>query len=193
MSNYLKILFVPIALIVLLSCDEETYIPKPPTHLRLELPDHTYSNHKDSCQYSFDVASIYTVENAPGTEASSCHRRIQLGPLNGTVFLRYWDMEEPLAYYVNNANDEIDRHKGKAQNVIDELILRADDDVYGIIFQLEGDVATPFQFYLTDSTDRFMYGEVLFNMAPNYDSLKPTLDYLRKDLDQLLQSFKWPQ
>lgn len=193
MINNLKTLFVPVALVLLFSCEEEIYIPKPPTYLRLELPDHTYTNYKDSCQYSFDLATIYSVENAPGTEESSCHRRIKLGPLNGTVFLRYWDMTEPLAYYVNNANDEIDRHKGKASDVKDKLVIREKDDIYGIIFQLEGDVATPFQFYLTDSTDRFAYGEVLFNFAPNYDSLKPTLDYLRQDLDQLLETFKWPE
>ena len=189
----MKKFIIPFVLILLFSCEEELNVPKPPSYLRLELPDHKYDNYKDSCQYSFDLPSIYSVENAPKAEESSCHRRIQLGPLNGTVFFRYWDMTEPLSYYVNNANDEIDRHKGKANNVKDKLILREKDDVYGILFQLEGDVATPFQFYLTDSTDRFVYGEVLFNMAPNYDSLKPTLDYLRQDLDQLLETFKWGQ
>ncbi|NRA12167.1 MAG: hypothetical protein HRT57_09460 [Crocinitomicaceae bacterium] len=185
---------VLMSLVVLSSCgDEEINIPKPPAYLRLELPDHTYTKYVDSCQYSFDLPSIYTVKNAPGNEQSMCHRRIELGPLNGTIYFRYWDMEEPLSYYVNYANDEIDQHKGKAIDIDDQLVIREKDNVYGILFQLEGDVATPFQFYLTDSTDRFVYGEVLFNMSPNYDSLKPTLDYLRKDLDQLLETFKWSQ
>lgn len=189
----LKLGVVLVLMLVMISCDEETNIPKPPTYLRLELPDHTYKHYIDSCQYSFDLSSIYTIGKSPKSEGSECHRRIDLGPLNGTVFFRYWDMTEPLSFYVNNANDEIDRHKGKAINVKDELILRDKDDVYGILFQIEGDVATPFQFYLTDSTDRFVYGEVLFNFSPNYDSLKPTLDYLKQDLSQLLQTFKWNQ
>jgi len=189
----LKLGVVLILMLIMISCDEETYIPKPPTYLRLELPDHTYKYYVDSCQYSFDLASIYSIKKSPKSEDSECHRSIDLGPLNGTVFFRYWDMTEPLSFYVNNANDEIDRHKGKALNVRDELILRDKDDVYGILFQLEGDVATPFQFYLTDSTDRFVYGEVLFNFSPNYDSLKPTLDYLKQDLSQLLETFKWNQ
>ncbi|MFT6982481.1 MAG: gliding motility-associated lipoprotein GldD [Crocinitomicaceae bacterium] len=184
---------VLLSLIALSSCEEEINIPKPPAYLRLELPDHSYTKYVDSCQYSFDLASIYKIENTPDNGQSRCHRRINLGPLNGTIYFRYWDMEEPLSYYVNNANDEIDRHKGKAIDVNDKLIIREKDDVYGIIFQLDGDVATPFQFYLTDSTNRFAYGEVLFNMSPNYDSLKPTLDYLKKDLDQLLETFKWSQ
>ena len=69
------------------------------------------------------------------------------------------------------------------------MLLKA--TVFGALFQLDGDVATPFQFYLTDSTERFVYGEVLFNSSPNYDSIKPSLNYLKKDLEQLLETFKW--
>ena len=82
-------------------------------------------------------------------------------------------------------------HKTKATNIIDHTIMRSEDRVFGTMFRLEGDVATPFQFYLTDSTDRFVYAEVLFNFAPNYDSLRPTLDYLEKDLVQLVETFQW--
>ena len=188
-----KLGVILVSFIVIYSCEEDINIPKPPAYLRLELPDHTYISYVDSCQYSYDLASIYTVENPSGNKQNMCYREIKLGPLNGTIYFRYWDMVEPLSYYVNNANDEIDRHKGMAIDVNDQLIIREKDDVYGIIFQLKGDVATPFQFYLTDSTDRFVYGEVLFNMSPNYDSLIPTLDYLRKDLNQLLETFKWNQ
>ena len=71
--------------------------------------------------------------------------------------------------------------------------VRQEDRVFGTVFELQGDVATPFQFYLTDSTDQFIYAEILFNSRPNYDSLKPSLDYLKKDLDTLLNTFKWPK
>lgn len=185
------LLAISTLLFILISCGEETYIPKPPAYLRTELPDHNYKRHIDSCGYEFDLPEIYTVEQAPGDTNSSCHRRIQLGPMNGTVYFRYWKMNEPLAFYINNANDEVDKHKTKASDIIDHSILRHDDRVFGTLFRLEGDVATPFQFYLTDSTDHFMYAEVLFNFAPNYDSLKPTLDYLQVDLEKLMESFKW--
>ena len=111
--------------------------------------------------------------------------------MNGTVYFRYWDMNQPLAYYINNANDEVDMHKTKATNIIDKTFLRPNDRVFGTLFRLEGDVATPFQFYLTDSTDHFVYAEVLFNFAPNYDSLRPTLDYLQQDIEQLMETFEW--
>lgn len=180
--------------LILASCGEEQFTPKPPTYLRLELPEAKYQLYTDECGYGFKMNENYTVEKAPSqNESSNCHRRIQLGALNGTIFFRYIDMTEPVAYYINNSIDEVEVHQVKATNIKDKQIIRTEDRVFGTIFELEGDVATPFQFYLTDSTDRFVYAEILFNSRPNYDSLKPTLDYLTKDLDTLLQTFQWPK
>ncbi|MFT5858954.1 MAG: gliding motility-associated lipoprotein GldD [Flavobacteriaceae bacterium] len=187
----MRILFISLITIALSSCQETNYIPKPPTYLRLELPDHTYKVHQDDCSYAFEVADLFTVNEAPADGNSVCHKRIDLGPLNGTAYIRYWDIEEPLAYYINSANDEIDRHKIKATKINDKTILRPEDNVFGSFFELQGNVATPFQFYLTDSTDHFIYCEVLFNSTPNYDSLIPTLDYLERDLTHMVETLVW--
>jgi gliding motility-associated lipoprotein GldD len=100
-------------------------------------------------------------------------------------------MKEPLATYVNFANDKVDEHKLKATAIDDQLILHPENKVFGTFFELQGDVASPFQFYLTDSTSKFISGVVYFNVRPNYDSLKPSLDYLKVDLLKMVNSFKW--
>lgn len=191
MTKYFYAIILSVSLV---SCGEEQYTPKPPTYLRLELPEAIYKDYKDDCGYTFRINENYSVEKAPAqNESENCHRRIQLGKLNGTIFFRYITMTEPLAYYINNSIDEVEVHQVKATNIQDKQIIRSEDRVFGTIFELQGDVATPFQFYLTDSTERFIYAEILFNSRPNYDSLKPTLNYLKQDLDTLLQTFKWPE
>ena len=158
----------------------------------MELPEPEYVSYSEDCPYDFEINKIYSVTASPEENGTTCHKRIDLGDLNGTAYIRYWDVgEQPLAYYVNGANDEIDRHKTKADNIMDEQIIRSDARVFGTFFELQGDVATPFQFYLTDSTDRFMYCEVLFNSTPNYDSLRPSLDYVKRDLKQMFETFTW--
>ncbi len=189
------IYFAPVLLIILCSagCEDENYVPKPPTYLRLEIPKANYETFTDDCPYTFEISSLYDVQASPEAEGLTCHKRIDLGPLNGMAYIRYWDLngEKPLSFFINGANDEIDRHQLKADNIDDWQIKRPDERVFGTAFELQGDVATPFQFYLTDSTTKFLYCEVLFNSTPNYDSLKPTLDYFRKDLDHLLETFEW--
>ncbi len=179
-------------LFFMMACKEENPVPRPASYLRLELPDHSYTTYSDGCDYSFDVSELYQVLPAPAENGNECHKRIELGPLNGTAYIRYWNIGgEPLAFFVNSANDEIDRHKLKADNIADENIIRESDRVFGTFFELQGDVATPFQFYLTDSISHFLYCEVLFNSAPNYDSLRPTLQYVKKDLKHLTETLQW--
>jgi gliding motility-associated lipoprotein GldD len=63
--------------------------------------------------------------------------------------------------------------------------------VFGTFFEFKGNVATNFQFYLTDSSKHFVRGELLMNCRPNYDSLKPSLNYIKQDLEQLFKTFEW--
>ena len=100
-------------------------------------------------------------------------------------------MIDPLSSYVNFANDKVDEHKLKATAIEDEQIIHSDKRVFGTFFELQGDVASPFQFYLTDSTSKFISGVVYFNTRPNYDSLKPSLDYLKLDLLKMVNTFEW--
>jgi gliding motility-associated lipoprotein GldD len=176
-------------LIVLASCgDDQLLIPKPPTYLRLDLPDHSYTSFSDRCPYTFQLSKLFTAKEV---SKENCHKDIDLGKLNGTIQFSYIDMEETLSKYVNFSNDRIDEHKLKATAINDQNIIRREAKVFGTFFELQGDVATPFQFYLTDSTDRFVSGVVYMNCKPNYDSLRPTLDYLKVDLLKLMNTFEW--
>ncbi len=171
------------------SCgDEEILIPKPPTYLRTELPEHAYKQFSDRCPYTFKLATMFSAKEV---SKDNCHKDIDLGKINGVIHFSYIEMNESLAKYVNFANDKIDEHKLKATSILDEKILHPNKKVYGTFFELKGDVATPFQFYLTDSTDRFISGVVYLNSTPNYDSLVPTLKYLKVDLLELVNSFEW--
>ncbi len=166
----------------------ELLIPKPPTYLRLDLPDHAYTTFSDRCPYTFQLSQLYSAKEV---SKDNCHKDIDLGRLNGTIQFSYIDMKEPLAQYVNFSNDRVDEHKLIATAINDEQIIHPGKKVYGTFFELQGDVATPFQFYLTDSTDRFVSGVVYMNCKPNYDSLRPTLDYLKVDLLKLMNTFEW--
>lgn len=180
-------------LLFLSACSgSEILIPKPPTYLRLDLPEHTYTTYKSNCGYNFQSSSIFKVKEVVDSAGNvMCHKDIELGPLNGIIHFSYIDMKEPLSVYVNFANDKVDEHKIKASAIEDETILHPENKVYGTFFELQGDVASPFQFYLTDSTSRFVSGVVYFNSVPNYDSLKPSLDYLKVDLLKMVNTFKW--
>jgi gliding motility-associated lipoprotein GldD len=60
-----------------------------------------------------------------------------------------------------------------------------------MIFELEGEVPSQFQFYVTDSTKHFLRGALYFRTATKNDSLKPIIDFIKKDVIHLLNTVKW--
>ncbi len=186
----MKNIFFLLLFFILSACNNGNRpIPKPPTFLRVDLPKKEYTIYKnEACNYSFPINKAYGVKDVEG---SPCHKDIHLGKLNGIIHFSFIKMKEPLSVYVNYVNDKVDEHKIKATAINDYKFIDSTDRIYGILFELEGDVASPFQFYLTDSTKYFASGAVYFNSVPNYDSLKPTLNYLKEDLNKLIEEFKW--
>ncbi|MEJ6584197.1 MAG: hypothetical protein QNL61_04915 [Crocinitomicaceae bacterium] len=187
----MKYLFFILLTVVLFGCSEEINIPKPPTYLRLELPDHEYELYSDNCMYQFEISKSFTVKKVSDENGETCHKDIDLGKLNGTIHMSYIDMIEPLSTYVNYVNDKIDEHKIKATGIEDRRILYNDKKIFCTFFELKGDVASPFQFYITDSTSKFVSGVVYFNSTPNYDSIRPSLEYLKVDLEHMIEKFEW--
>ncbi len=187
-----KITSIITSALLLTACGgDEMPIPKPPTFLNIELPAHSYKKLNTSCPYEFDISTLYQVRDVYEGKKLTCHKDILFGKLNGTLHFSYIIMEKPLKDYINYAIDKVDEHKIKASDIKDSQIIRTKDKVYGTIFELKGDVASPFQFYLTDSVTRFISGVVYMNARPNYDSIKPSLDYIKKDLDRMLNTFRW--
>ncbi len=74
---------------------------------------------------------------------------------------------------------------------IEERRILTPNKVEGIYFSLGGNTATANQFFLTDSTRHFLRGALYFNAAPNADSLGIVNDFLKKDLEHLINTLQW--
>lgn len=74
---------------------------------------------------------------------------------------------------------------------IKDSALITPNKVEGIYFSLSGNTATANQFFLTDSTKHFLRGALYFDTTPNEDSLGIVNDFLRADLNHLINTLKW--
>jgi gliding motility-associated lipoprotein GldD len=82
-------------------------------------------------------------------------------------------------------------HSIKADAIEEVPVLNPKNSTYGLKYNIKGDAASPFQFYVTDSTHHFLRGALYFNVKPNYDSIRSSLDYVLEDIDQLLKTITW--
>ena len=74
---------------------------------------------------------------------------------------------------------------------IDDSLMKTPNGAEGIYYSLKGNTATANQFFLTDSTHNFLRGALYFDAAPNEDSLGIVNDFLKKDLQHLINTLKW--
>lgn len=88
------------------------------------------------------------------------------------------------AFNLTNKNDVI------ASSIMDSAMVTP-NNINGVFFTVGGNAATAHQFFLTDTTSNFIRGALYFDASPNADSIKPVQQFLRKDIEHLINTFKW--
>ena len=82
------------------------------------------------------------------------------------------------------------KHTAKASS-IDQTVIQTPNGIGGIYFNVGGNAATANQFFLTDTTKHFLRGALYFDTTPNEDSLGIVNQFLEKDMQHLINTFKW--
>lgn len=63
--------------------------------------------------------------------------------------------------------------------------------IEGVFFTLRGNTATSNQFFASDTVKHFLRGALYFDATPNEDSLKPVNEFLKRDLQHLINTIRW--
>jgi len=108
-----------------------------------------------------------------------------------TVHLTWSPVSDQLDQMIEDAHTFKDKHGAVAARIRSSRVLRDSSRVFGTLFEVDGDAASPMVFYLTDSTANFLYGALYFNSRPNADSLAPVTERIRADIRHLAETLEW--
>ena len=172
-------------IVVLVSCKEEV-LPKPKAQLRLEYPAPAYDMVKTDCPYTFEKSTMVNLK-----VNNKCWVNIDYPELRATVNMTYRPVENNLKELFLEAEKLTFNHTIKADGISSIPYANRDKKVYGSIFEVTGNAASPLQFHLTDSVRHFITGAVYFNVQPNYDSIKPAISYIQNDIVRMIESMEW--
>jgi len=195
--------FFPFIIIFLLllgfsSCEEPFYLPKPRAYPKIDFPKGDKEKFVDryGCPFSF-VIPEYAVSEQDTTyfgekPESTCWFNLHVKNLNSTIHCTYKKINnvKELNQLINDSYTFANKHNVKA-DFIDDYFIRKPNRVYCRILEIQGDVASPFQFFVTDSLNHFMRGSLYFNARPNQDSLAPAIEFMKKDIIDMINSFEW--
>lgn len=165
-------------------------VPKPLGFMRIELVDPEYSSHYLDDVLSFDLSDQCQIEEMSMTDDVMLFNIVY--PYHkAKIHLAYNRVENNLATYLETTRKLTYQHHEKANNIDKVKIIIPEHDVYGVCYNLTGNVASASQFFITDSTNHFLRGALYFWSRPNEDSLAPAVNYIREDIDQLINSIEW--
>lgn len=187
------ILFVTVISSLLFSCggSDDTLVPKPRAYYRIAFPEKKYVMYDSSCPFKFEIPVYATIEDDKNYRAEPCWLNLNFPRFNATLHLSYKVVNNNIDQYMEDTYTLASKHQIKASGIEEQLVVKDSDEVYGLIYEIKGNAASAYQFYLTDSIHHFVRGALYFNVAPNIDSIAPVLDFVEKDLQQLISSFKW--
>lgn len=179
------------------ACEEVVYSPKPRAYPKVNYPEKTYQPFdKNYCNFSFEYPQYATIQQDTlffdEQPNDPCWFDIIIPSLNAQIHCSYYPIDQDNSFDKLNkdAFDLAYKHNLKA-NSIEDFPIKKPDGTAGMAFNLVGDVASSFQFYLTDSTTHFLRGALYFNTQSNADSLAPVTDFVKTDIMHLINTFEW--
>lgn len=187
----MKRIVIPILSLFLLGCGDDP-LPKPKGYLRLEYPEATYKKANIPLPFSFEQNELSKPITSVKSSADLKGLEIKYPGLKATIYLTYKDVENGnLDSLLRDAQNLTQKHTAKADEIFSSLFENKKNAVYGMFYEIGGDAASQSQFYVTDSTKHFLSGSLYFYAKPNYDSIYPASEYLKKDIKRIMESVEW--
>jgi hypothetical protein len=172
------------------------FTPKETGYPAITLPKKVYlTDAVKEMPYTFDIPSYAVVDKKVSitdlAQQNTGWMNLQFPTLNATLYISYNAVQkDKLDILVRDAYNFANNHSNKA-SFIEDSAFENPIGLKGVFFHLGGDVASPYQFFITDSSRHFFRAALYFDTTPNADSLAPVIDFLHQDLKQLVQSFHW--
>lgn len=176
--------FVILAFIIL-GCQSPT--PKPKAQFELKYPTPHYKPLLIDCSYSFEQNLLAVPQTL-----SDCGLTLDYPALSAKLYLTYFDL---ITFSLDTLLLDFDKRLkmfGKEAFQMEESTFENKaQNLFGSCVVIVGDSPSNLHFFGTDTKKHYLTGSLLFNAAPNYDSLAPAIAYVKSDVQKLLETLRW--
>lgn len=188
----MKAFLIQLCLIGILCVSCTDFTPKPRGYMRIEPGTPHYEPLAvEEFPFTFSVSDLATVELPPEV-ATTPWMNIHYPSLRAKIYCSYLPITpDRLEEVEEETRQLILRQTKQVASIREQAYEDAGGRVYGQLFELDGESASPLQFAVTDRVRHFFRGALYFDDKPNVDSLAPAVHYLREDIVELIQSFRW--
>ena len=199
-----KTLLLFAAIIVLFTAcgGNPDYSPKPRGYFRIVFPEKSYRQFDSIYPFTFTYPKYAHIEKDTMPDMVRKDKKLvnmkyllnmQFPQFNGTLHLSYESITSKKVFneLTEDARTFAFHHTVKATGIDQGIIRNPVKKIYGIYYTINGNTASSIQFYVTDSTKNYLRGALYFNTPPRLDSIQPVLNFVKKDIDTMIRTFRW--
>lgn len=180
----------------LASCRPAVPVPKPRGYFRIDLPQHAYKTFDSTgfpFRFEYPVYGTITQDLQLNKEERSPYwLNVEFKDMGAAIYISYKSItpQEPLSKLVEESYRLSYAHDIRA-DYIKTPEFRTGNGLTGVFYSVGGNAASTYQFYVTDNEKNFLRGSLYFNTTPNADSLRPATEFLKKDMEHLVETIQF--
>lgn len=175
----------------LCGCREAT-VPKPRGYFRIDLPEHEYQTYSPKgFPYSFEYPAYSQVNIDTDKNCEPYWINIYFPRFDCKIHITYRDISADPDMAYEDSRRLVYKHTIKADAIGESIYDSPERKVYGSLYRIKGNAATPMQFALTDSVRNLFRGSLYFNTKPNNDSIAPVVEFLEEDIAHIIETLNW--
>ncbi len=117
------------------------------------------------------------------------------------LYIPYFEATLHMSYKHFTRSDQVDsmmedsyklvmKHTVKAED-IEEREIHDSSGIQGMFYDLYGNTATPFNFFITDKKHHFVRGAFYFNNHTSRDSVAPVIDFVKEDVFRMIRTMRF--
>jgi gliding motility-associated lipoprotein GldD len=181
----------------LLNC-KPVYTPKPRGFFRIDFPEKKYVEMDMGFPYKFHIPDYAKIKPDPENMDKENWINVSVPQNRAEIHISYYDLYKNydsrkllLSKLIEETRTLAYKHSIKANSINEQIYMNPGEKVYGTVYRIGGNAASPMQFFLTDSVTHFLRGALYIRATPNTDSLKPVIDFLENDVIRLIETTTW--
>lgn len=193
MFIFKKFITILLLSLILVGCGKKVQ-PKPYSYFRIDLPEHEYVVDTNLGPYSIERSTHSKLDKSDNTHATDADEWINVvyPSINAKIHLSYKRIDKStFQKVVEECHSLAYKHTVRADAIQESYYGNDTTHVYGILYEMRGNAASPSQFFVTDSLHNFLRGSLYFNHTPNADSIAPAANYVLQDMIHMIETLKW--
>lgn len=179
-------------LFVLVAVGCKDYTPKPRGYNRIDIQTDRRAEYLCFPEFSFEYSGAAKIDTLKSPNKGERWFNIVYPEYDAVIHCTYLPVTSTtLPKALEDSYHLAYSHSLKADGINQRLFNDRDKKVSGILYEIGGQVATPVQFFVTDSVRHFLRGSFYYSGKVNTDSVAPVTEYIINDIGRMMGSISW--